>query len=302
MKVFLAGASGALGVPLTRELLARGHEVLGLTQTREGASRLDQMGAIPVVADALDRHDLLGAIEGLRADAVIHEVTALTKTPLRVAGMRVPNRLRTDGSTNLLAAAERVGAKRFVTQSIILGYGFHDHGARLLTEDDPFGQPEGTATDAVTHAILAAERLAFSVPEGIALRYGLLYGGDIDRMGPMLAKRSLPIASGGRLGWVHHRDAALATVAALENGAPGAAYNIVDDLPATWEELYTAMADQLGAPRPRKVPRWVMRLIAPYVTTFGFDTSMRVSNAKAKADLGWAPVYPTYRDGIRAMA
>jgi nucleoside-diphosphate-sugar epimerase len=134
------------------------------------------------------------------------------------------------------------------------------------------------------------------------MRYGLLYGGDIDRMYPMLAKRSLPVAPGGVLGWVHHRDAAIATVAALELGAPGAAYNVVDDLPVTWHELYTTMADELSAPPPRNIPRWIMRLIAPYVTAFGFDTSMYVSNARAKADLGWAPSYPTYREGIRAMA
>ena len=216
--------------------------------------------------------------------------------------MALTDRLRTEGTANLLAAAEALGAKRFVAQSFILGYGYRDHGPEPLTEDAPFGRPAGDRSDPHVAAMLATEQQAFTAPEGIALRYGLLYGGDAARMRALLARRGLPVARGGLLGWVHHEDAAAATVAALEHGRPGQAYNLVDDLPATWQEVFTAMARALGTPPPRRVPRWLFRLVAPYVASFAVDASMRVSNAKARAELGWRPTFPTYSDGIRAMA
>ena len=301
MKVLVAGASGALGVPLTRQLIANGHKVLGLTRDLGGARHLEALGAEPVVADALDRDGLVRALDGLWADAVIHELTALRKPPTRHAGMAPTDRLRTEGTANLLAAAEALGAKRFLTQSIILGYGYRDHGPALLTEDAPFGRPAGDRSDPHLAAMLSTEQQAFTAPEGIALRYGLLYGGDA-QMRALLARRGLPVARGGVLGWIHHTDAAAATVAALEHGRPGQAYNLVDDLPATWQEVYTAMAQALGTPPPRRIPRWLFRLAAPYVASFAVDTSMRVANAKAKTELGWQPTFPTYHDGIRAMA
>jgi nucleoside-diphosphate-sugar epimerase len=241
-------------------------------------------------------------VKGRWADAVIHELTALRKPPTRHAGMALTDRLRTEGTTNLLAAAEELGAKRFLTQSIILGYGYRDHGPEPLTEDAPFGRPAGDRSDPHLAAMLSTEQQAFTAPEGIALRYGLLYGGDAAQLRPLLARRGLPVARGGLLGWLHHEDAAAATVAALERGRPGQAYNLVDDLPATWREVYTEMARAFGAPPPRKVPRWLFRLAAPYVASFAVDTSMRVSNVKARTELGWRPLFPTYHDGIRAMA
>jgi nucleoside-diphosphate-sugar epimerase len=301
MKVLLAGASGAIGVPITRQLIAHGHQVLGLTRDPAGGRRLQALGATPVVADALDRDGLLRAVDGYRADAVIHELTALRKPPTRHSGMALTNRLRTEGTVNLLAAADVLGARRFLTQSIIFGYGYSAHGGHLLTEDDPFGRPAGNRTDPHVAAMRATEQAAFSAPEGIALRYGLLYGGDAAQLRALLARRGLPVATGGVLGWIHHQDAAAATVAALEHGRPGQAYNLVDDLPATWREVYVAMAEAFGAPPPRRLPRWVFRLVAPYVASFAVDTSMRVANAKARAELGWRPAYPTYRDGIAAM-
>lgn len=300
MKILLAGADGALGTPLTRLLLARGHKILGLIRNPSGATTLRGRGVEPIVADALDRDELLRAVDGHSADAVIHELTALKKPPLRPSGMTMTNRLRIDGTANLLAAAARLGAKRIVTQSMMAGYGFRDHGDRLLTEADPFGIPAGDLTDASVAAMHAAEVQTFTAPEGIALRYGLLYGGDAPLVRPMLAKRSVPVADGGPLGWVHHLDAAAATVAALERGRPGQAYNIVDDQPATWSEVFTAMAAAFGAPPPRRVPRWLMRLIAPYVAQL-IGASIRVSNAKAKTELGWQPRFHTFREGIAAM-
>jgi nucleoside-diphosphate-sugar epimerase len=301
MKVFVAGASGALGIPLVHQLMAHGHMVLGLIHDRSHAGRLTALGAQPVVADALDRDSLLDAVEGLAADAVINELTALRRAPLRHSGMALTNRLRTQGTANLLAAAEVLGAQRFLTQSMIFGYGYRDHGDGILTEADPFGQPAGDDCDPHVAAMLATEQQAFSAPEGIALRYGLLYGGDLEQMRALLAKRALPVAHGGLLGWVHHEDAAAATVAALEHGRAGQAYNVVDDRPASWQEVFTAMADALGAPRPPQVPGWVLRLLAPYVASFAVETSMRVSNARARAELGWRLRFPSYTEGVLAM-
>jgi nucleoside-diphosphate-sugar epimerase len=303
MKVLLAGATGAIGIPVTRQLLAHGHQVLGLSRDPAGAGRLQALGAVPVVADALDRDRLLRAVEGVGgADAVIHELTALRKPPLRHSGMALTNRLRIQGTGNLLAAAEALGARRFLTQSVIFGYGYRDHGPRPLTEHNPFGRPAGDRCDPHVAAMLSTERQAFSAPEGIALRYGLLYGGDAARVRALLARRRLPVARGGVLGWVHHTDAAAATVAALEHGRPGQAYNVVDDLPAGWQEVYTAMAAAFGAPPPRRLPRWLFRLAAPYVASFATGTVMHVSNAKAKAELGWRLTFPSYRQGVRAAA
>jgi nucleoside-diphosphate-sugar epimerase len=181
---------------------------------------------------------------------------------------------------------------------MILGYGYRDHGDHVLTEDDPFGRPAGDDCDPHVAAMRSTEQQAFMAPGGVALRYGLLYGGDLERMRTLLFKRALPVAHGGMLGWVHHEDAAAATVAALEKGQPGQAYNIVDDLAASWQEVFIAMADAVGAPRPPQVPRWVLRLMAPYVAAFVVGTSMRVSNRKAKAELGWKPTYSTYHEGV----
>jgi nucleoside-diphosphate-sugar epimerase len=150
--------------------------------------------------------------------------------------------------------------------------------------------------------MLSTEQQAFTAPEGIALRYGILYGGDARQMRALLVNRRVPVAAGGPLGWIHHEDAAAATVAALESGSPGQAYNVVDDEPASWLEVVTAMAAAFGAPRPRVLPGWLLRLAAPYVASFVVGTSMHVANAKAKAELGWRPTYPSWREGVRAMA
>jgi nucleoside-diphosphate-sugar epimerase len=216
--------------------------------------------------------------------------------------MATTNRLRTEGTTNLLAAADRLGATRIVTQSIVLGYGFRDHGERVLTERDAFGIPAGDLTDDTVAALRSAETQTLSAREGIVLRYGLLYGGDGPQIRAMLHKCAVPVSTGGLLGWLHHFDAVAATVSALENGHAGQAYNVVDDRPATWQELFTTMAAAVGAPPPRQLPRWLTRLIAPYAARVAIDTSMRVSNAKAKNELAWQPRFTTYCEGIAAMA
>jgi nucleoside-diphosphate-sugar epimerase len=293
-----------LGVPITEQLVAAGHEVIGITRTSAGVERLNQLGATALVADVMDRAALLAAAGGVQADAVMHQLTALKKAPAGHRGMAATNALRIRGTTHLLDLARMVGARRFVTQSIVFGYGYADHGTALLTEDSPFGQTHGDAFDEHVRAMASAEQQAFRAEgiEGIALRYGLLYGAATDqaKVAGMLRRRALPVAPhGGELAFVHHDDAAAATVAALERGAGGQAYNVVDDTPATFRTLLTASARAKTAPRPLVLPAWLLRLVAPYGGVILSDVSLRVSNAKAKRELGWAPSYPAIADGVR---
>ncbi|MEU2166887.1 NAD-dependent epimerase/dehydratase family protein [Micromonospora chersina] len=300
MRVLLAGASGAIGTPLTRQLLAAGHQVVGISRSRSNAERLRSAGAEAVVADVLDRENLLAAVRDVRADAVVHELTALGTTKMGEA-LQGTNALRTTGTANLLAAARAVGAHRFVTQSIVLGYGYRDHGPRVITEDDPFAEPVGGKLGEAVAAMGSAEKQVFSADEveGVALRYGFFYGHD--RMTNMIVnlvrKRRLPVpSSGGFANFIYLEDAAAATVAALEKGRAGQAYNIVDDEPVRWGDYLDTLAAAFGARRPWRVPSWMLRPI-PYAHAM-MTTSMRVSNAKAKRELGWAPAVPTYREGI----
>lgn len=308
MKVLLAGATGAIGKPLSQALQSAGHHVLGLTRDEKSAATLTAAGVQPVVADALDRNALLLALRGVEADAVIHQLTALKEPPARHSGMEATNRLRTTGTENLLAAATQLGATRFVTQSIVLGYGYIDHGSRVLTEDDDYGRPNSGKANPHIAAMLANEQLVRGSKhlDGIALRYGMFYGADVETYKELLHKRKVPVPSSTKLkrdlAWIHIDDAAAATVAALEHGQPGSAYNIVDDDPTSWGRMFNDMADTVGAPRPRKLPSWMIRAAAPYVAAMVLNTSMHVSNVKAKAELGWKPVYPSHTEGLKTLA
>ncbi|MBT2517517.1 NAD(P)-dependent oxidoreductase [Streptomyces sp. ISL-90] len=301
MKVIVAGATGTLGVPIVRQLIAAGHSVAGITRTANGAERLRQLGATPITADAMDRTALLRAVDGEQADAVLHELTALKKPPLGHRGLAETDALRVQGTKNLVEVAHHVGARRFVTQSIVFGYGYRDHGQRVLTEDSPFGQRDGSRFDAHVDAMVSTEQQAFHAEgiEGVSLRYGILYGEDSDTVVRMLRKRALPVARhGGQLPFVHHLDAASATVAALERGGAGQAYNIVDDTPATFRDLVTGIAEARQAPKPMVLPGWLLKLVAPYGGVVLAEVSMRVSNAKAKRELAWVPLYPSFREGV----
>jgi nucleoside-diphosphate-sugar epimerase len=232
-------------------------------------------------------------------------LTALGTTKMREA-MQGTNVLRTTGTAHLLAAARAVGAHRFLTQSIVFGYGYRDHGPHVITEDDPFGEPQpGPLADGMA-AIRSTEEQVFSADEmeGIALRYGAFYGQDsFTRMIiNLVRKRRLPVPSsgGGFATFIYLEDAAAATVAALEKGRAGQAYNIVDDEPVRWADYLDALAAELGVRRPWRVPTWMLRPI-PYLHTI-MTTSMRVSNAKARRELGWAPAMSTYREGIPLVA
>jgi nucleoside-diphosphate-sugar epimerase len=305
MRVLLAGASGAVGTPLTRQLIAAGHPVVGISRSQANAQRLRNAGAEVVVADVMDRENLLTAVRGVRADAVMHQLTALGTRKLREAAQGT-NALRTTGTAHLLAAAQAVGAHRFLTQSIVYGYGYRDHGPHVITEDDPLAEPATGSLAAVVAAIRSTEDQVFSADEmeGIALRYGLFYGQDsFTRMiTNLVRKRRLPVPSsgGGFANFIYLEDAAAATVAALEKGRAGQAYNIVDDEPVRWADYLDALAAELGVRRPWRVPSWMLRAI-PYLHTI-MTSSMRVSNAKARRELGWAPAVSTYREGIPLVA
>ncbi|HET6212326.1 MAG TPA: NAD(P)-dependent oxidoreductase [Micromonosporaceae bacterium] len=305
MRVLLAGATGAVGAPLTRQLIAAGHHVLGLTRTPGHLPALRAAGATPVLADAMDRDALLRALDGQAADAVVHQLTALKRAPMRYRDMAGTNALRVSGTKNLLAAADLVGASRFVTQSIILGYGLSDHGSRVLTEADPFAVPVPGPLGAVIAALAATEQQVFAAPgiDGISLRYGLFYGrAGIETFVELLRRRrfAVPRGGGGLACWIHVDDAAAATVAALERGRAGQAYNIVDREPVRFGDFADEIATSFGAPRAIRVPGWMLGVM-PYAKAF-ITTSMRVSTAKASQELGWSPAVPTYRDGIRALA
>lgn len=307
MRVLIAGATGAIGSRLSTQLLSAGHDVIGLTRTNRGAFALARAGVKPIIVDALHRPSLLRALEPVSADVVVHQMTSLTKAPARHSDMEQTNRLRTCGTANLLAAARLIGAGRFVTQSIVMGYGYTDHGGTELTEADPYGaEPHGRCGPHVA-AMLTNERLVRSATgmDGIALRYGMFYGADMPKIIDLLKKRRLPIPAqerGNLLPWIHIDDAAAATVLAISRGRAGEAYNITDELPCSWGQFFSEMAEKFGTPAPRTLPAWVIRMAAPYIGALVLDTSMRVSTAKARHDLGWRPVYPEYRDGFAAYA
>jgi nucleoside-diphosphate-sugar epimerase len=303
MKVVLAGATGAIGTPLVRRLRAAGHDVVALTRN---PARLRGQDVEPVVADVMDRSALLGALRGVRADAVMHQLTALSKIPIRHSGMAATNALRSTGSRHLVEAAALVGAHRFVTQSIVFGYGYGDHGSTPVTEEDPFGEPGSGPTAAHIRAMAEAERLASSNGlEGVALRYGLFYGPGpaTASMVDMVRKGRFPVIAGGGgfANFVDLDDAAAATVAALEKGRAGAAYNIVDGTPVTWGDFADELARLLGARRPMRLPGWLLKAASPYAAS-AMTSSMRVSNARAAEELGWTPAVSSYREGLRRIA
>ncbi len=312
MKVLIAGATGALGIPLVRALKAYGHEVIGITRTPGKSSRLEGLGAQPIVADVMDREGLLRAVNGRQADAVVHVLTALPKNgPMRHRDMYQTDALRDVGTTHLLAAAREVGAHKIVVESMHVGYGFGDWGETVLTEEQPFAPP-GRSQELERHlaGFRSMEQQIFEATragwiEGISLRYGAFYGPESTApLINLLRRRSLPLPAGGQMfmSWIYIEDAATAIVAALERGRAGQGYNIVDDEPVRWRDFMTELAHAVGVPAPWSIPRWVLRLAAPYGEFFIGETSLRASNALARSELSWVPHVPTYREGAQKIA
>ena len=309
MRIFIAGATGALGRVLVPQLVARGHEVVGMTRNKQDAVRA--LGARPVVADALDRDAVLQAVAEAEPEAIVHQLTALSgelsardmRHPERSPAVIMTNRLRIEGTDHLLAAGRAVGAPRFVAQSFG-AFRFARTGGPVQTEADPLENPPH-ALEAQLAGILHLERTVTEAG-GIALRYGGFYGpgtaisrGDDALMAVMVRKRRFPIVGGGGgiTSHIHVEDAAAATVAAIERGEPGI-YNVVDDEPAPMREWLPVLASVLGAKPPRRIPRWLGRLAAGEAATLMMTEVRGASNAKAKRELGWKLRYPSWRQGF----
>jgi 2-alkyl-3-oxoalkanoate reductase len=311
MKVFVAGATGALGKQLLPILAERGHEVTGMTRRRANQDVIRAMGARPVIADALDPEAVAQVVAEAEPEVVIDELTAIDASTFGRSLDKMfaqTNRLRTEGTDHLLAAARAVGARRFIAQSFA-GWPFERTGGSVKTEEDRLASNPPKSVSETLGAIKYLERVVTEAEgiEGVALRYGGFYGPgtsialnpDGEQVG-MLRKRRLPVIGNGAGIWsfVHIADAAAATVAALDHGEPGV-YNVVDDEPATAADILPDLAKAIGADPPRRLPRWLGRLIAGEGNTIMMTEVRGASNEKAKRELRWEPRYSSWRLGFR---
>jgi nucleoside-diphosphate-sugar epimerase len=295
MNVFIAGGSGAIGVPLVRALVAAGHQVTASTRSEKNAAMLKGLGATPVIVDALAADALRRAVVGAHPTHVVHELTALPKGgPKTAKDLDATNRLRIEGTRNLIAAAIAARAQRVLAGSFAL-----IGGKRPGLPADIVAA--SAAVESMETQVLDADRSG--AIEGVVLRYGLFYGPEAAstiEMVAMARRRMLPAIRHDQslLPWIHVDDAASATVAALDRAPAGRSYDIVDDQPVSFSEIVRAMAEAAGAPSPIAVPLWLPRLIAPYTARM-LSLRLPLSNQKAREDFNWRPSYPTIREGLR---
>jgi nucleoside-diphosphate-sugar epimerase len=304
MRVFVTGATGALGQHLVPALVAAGHEVTATTRTPAKVARLREAGAKAVVLDGLDREAVTSAVLAAEPEVIVHEMTALADMRSLRNMDKVfarTNALRTTGTDNLLAAASLVGTRRVVAQSAERAN--ERSGGPVKTEEDPLDTrpvPSARRTvEAMRHVETTVPR---AVPEGLVLRYGTFYGpGASDFLLEAVRKRQMPVIGGGTGLWsfIEMTDAAAATVAAVERGAPGV-YNVTDSDPAPVREWLPYLAEVLGAKPPMRLPAWVGRLLAGEFVVVQMTTARGSSNDKARKELGWEPRYASWREGFRA--
>jgi nucleoside-diphosphate-sugar epimerase len=304
MRVFVTGATGALGQHLVPALIAAGHEVTAITRTPGKAAQLREAGAEPVIVDGLDRDAVIAAVQAASPEVIVHEMTALADMrSLRNLDkvFAATNELRTRGTDNLLAAAARAGTRRVIAQSNTNATG--RSGAAVKTEEDPLdSRPVPSAAGMVAAVMHVEEAVPGAVPEGIVLRYGNFYGpGASDVLLEMVRKRQFPVIGGGAGIWsfIEIADAASATVAAVGRGAPGV-FNIVDSDPAPVSEWLPYLAKVAGAKPPLRLPVWLGRLLAGDFVVAQMTEARGSSNEKAKKELGFQPRYPSWREGFRA--
>jgi nucleoside-diphosphate-sugar epimerase len=309
MRVVVAGATGVIGRPLVARLLAGGHRVVGMTRSESGAERLRAAGAEPAVADALDPRAVDAVIAAAAPDAVVNQLTELPRTSGRrdwLAGQARTARLRREGTRNLVRSARAHGVRRLVAQSVAFLYA--PEGSPIKSEDAPahlaapapFGEAVAACLD------LEGQVTGTAGLEGIVLRYGFFYGPGTHlardgSMAELVRRRRFPIVGRGDgiFSFIQLDDAAAATVAALERGTPGV-YNVVDDEPAPLRGWLPEYAAALGAPRPWRVPAFVARLVAGRMAAEQATTQRGASNERARAGLGWAPEWPSWRTGFPA--
>jgi nucleoside-diphosphate-sugar epimerase len=312
MKVFVAGATGAIGKQLVPRLVTAGHEVHGMTRSESKQAMLYELGAVPVVADALDPAQVAAAVGRVAPDVIVHQLTAIGALDMRHfdRGFELTNRLRTEATDHLLAAGQAVGVQRFVAQGVS-GYGAYARtGGPVKTEDDPLEPspvPEMRGTIAAIRHLEEAV-LGADWTEGIVLRYGAFYGPGTslapgEEQFELVRKRKFPLVGdgGGVWSFVHVADAADATVAAIEHGRRGV-YNVVDDEPAPVAEWLPALANELGAKKPMRVPRFIGRMFAGEAGVMMMTDVRGASNEKAKRELTWSPAHPSWRQGFAAAA
>ncbi|MFC7502130.1 NAD-dependent epimerase/dehydratase family protein [Nocardioides sp. GCM10030258] len=311
MRIFIAGATGALGSRLVPLLAEAGHEVFGSSRNEAGRAAIDALGATGIVMDPLGADSVRAAVAEAKPDVVVHQLTALSALSGNMKkwdqDFAMTNRLRIEGTDHLIAAARESGVRRFVAQS----YGGHwtneRAGGWVKTEDDPLVADPGKEARETLRAIKHVEEVVTAAPgiEGVVLRYGNFYGpgNALSRdgeMGEMVRRAKFPVVGGGAgvWSWIHIDDAAAATVAAIERGAAGI-YNVVDDDPAPVAEWLPYLAEQLDGKLPMRLPAWLAR---PLIGQFGLALMTTVrgsSNAKAKRELVWAPRYTSWREGFR---
>ena len=307
MRVFVAGATGAIGKQLVPRLVGAGHQVVGMTRRESNRALLEELGAAAAVADALDPEQVAEAVGRANPDVIVHELTALQAIDLRHFdhGFALTNRLRTAGTDHLLSAGRAVGVKRFVAQSYA-AWPYERRGGPVKTEEDPLDTSPVSDMRESLRAIRHVEEAVLGADwtEGIVLRYGGFYGPGTG-LAPggeeldLVRKRKFPIIGKGSGVWsfIHIADAAEATVAAIEHGRRGV-YNVVDDDPAPVAEWLPVLAQMLGAKTPLRVPRFLGRLLAGQAIAVMMTEIRGASNAKAKRELGWQPSHPSWRQGF----
>jgi nucleoside-diphosphate-sugar epimerase len=308
MRVFVAGATGAIGRQLVPRLVAAGHEVVGMTRKESNRTMLEQLGASPVVADALDPGQVADAVGRARPEVIVHQLTAIGAVDLRHLdrSFALTNRLRTEGTDHLLSAGHAVGVRRFVAQGVGGYAAYARTGGPIKSEEDPL-DPAPTHQMRETQAALRHLEeavLGAEWTEGIVLRYGAFYGPGTslapgEEQFELVRRRKYPLVGdgGGVWSFIHVADAAAATAAAVEHGRRGV-YNVVDDDPAPVAEWLPALAQQLGAKKPMRVPRFIGRLFAGETGVVYMTEVRGASNAKAKRELQWRPAHPSWRQGF----
>jgi nucleoside-diphosphate-sugar epimerase len=300
MRVLVGGATSVPGIPLLRELTSRGHDVIGVTRSPAKTPQIESAGAKPVVADVFDADEIGNVVADAAPEVVVSLLTTLPKWgPKRPKDFEPAKKLWSIGAPNLVHAAQRAGVRRVVAESVVFAYGYPSSGPQWVDETDPYPGPAPKGGEEMLAALRGMEQAVLSSgehsdTEGIVLRYGIFYGPDVphDDLFRRLAKWwALPAMTGGGIAsWVHIDDVASATADAVTKGRGGQIYNIVDDRPQSFGDYVRELSAKLHRPRPLSISHRLVGMIASYPATAFGTTWLPLSNAKAKAELGWTPI------------